>query len=155
MIRETGCAGVVVGRGCLGRPWLFADLAAAFAGRATRAMPTLHQVSAVMRRHAQLLAQLMGEQRGLADFRKHAPWYLKGFAVGAEARRAFAEVSSLADLDRCARALGADQPFPAGILGQPRGRTTALRAVALPAGWLSDRDDREAPRGAELALSGG
>ena len=80
MVRETGCAGVVVGRGCLGRPWLFADLAAAFAGRPDRARPDLGVVAATMHRHAQLLADWLGEQRGVTEFRKHVAWYLKGFA---------------------------------------------------------------------------
>jgi tRNA-dihydrouridine synthase len=55
MMAETGCDGVVVGRGCLGRPWLFADLAAAFAGRTERVMPSLGDVATMMRRHAELL----------------------------------------------------------------------------------------------------
>jgi tRNA-dihydrouridine synthase len=60
MVSRTGCAGVVVGRGCLGRPWLFADLAAAFAGSPHRVMPALGEVAAVMRRHAALLVAWAG-----------------------------------------------------------------------------------------------
>src|SRR5690606_17294042 len=100
MVAETGCDGVVVGRGCLGRPWLFADLAAAFAGRPERALPTLGQVAKVMRRHAELLTEwLGGEVEGCTDFRKHVAWYLKGFPVGPELRRALAMVSTLSELD--------------------------------------------------------
>src|SRR5579875_2763166 len=99
MVRETGCAGVVVGRGCLGRPWLFADLAAAFAGRTDRTRPTLGTVAATMHRHAELLADWIGEQRGVTEFRKHVAWYLKGFGVGGELRAALAQSSSLARLD--------------------------------------------------------
>jgi nifR3 family TIM-barrel protein len=155
MVRETGCAGVVVGRGCLGRPWLFADLAAAFAGRPERARPGLRQVADVMRRHASLLAGWMGEERGVVDFRKHVAWYLKGFVVGSEIRRAMATSSSLPELDDHLAQLDVDQPFPEAVVGQPRGRTTGTRAVALPEGWLSSRESRIVPAGAELADSGG
>jgi nifR3 family TIM-barrel protein len=155
MVRETGCAGVVVGRGCLGRPWLFADLAAAFTGRTERARPGLAEVASMMHRHAELLAAWLGEERGVTDFRKHVAWYLKGFAVGGEARRAMATSSSLAELDDHLAALDLDQPFPAGVLGQPRGRTSGMRAVALPEGWLAGRDSRAVPFGAELDDSGG
>jgi nifR3 family TIM-barrel protein len=156
MIAQTGCAGVVVGRGCLGRPWLFADLAAAFAGRADRARPDLAAVAIMMRRHAELLAEWIGvEDRGVADFRKHVAWYLKGFAVGSELRSALARASSLVELDDLLAQLDLDQPFPAGVLGQPRGRTTGARPVALPEGWLTSPTSRAVPAGAELADSGG
>ena len=87
MVEQTGAAGVVVGRGCLGRPWLFRDLAAAFAGEQVATLPTLGEVAAMMRRHAELLCQHMGEERGCKEFRKHVSWYLKGFAAGGELRR--------------------------------------------------------------------
>jgi nifR3 family TIM-barrel protein len=155
MVAETGCAGVVVGRGCLGRPWLFADLAAAFAGTAERVRPSLADVATMMRRHAELLAEWMGERYGVTDFRKHVAWYLKGFAVGGEARRALATSSSLAELDDHLGTLELDQPFPAAVLGQPRGRTSGGRGVSLPEGWLASRDSRAVPFGAELPDSGG
>jgi nifR3 family TIM-barrel protein len=154
MAAVTGCAGVVVGRGCLGRPWLFADLAAAYDGRTERALPTLSQVAATMRRHAELLAQYMGEERGVVDFRKHVAWYLKGFTVGSETRLAMANASTLRQLDDLLATL-ADEPFPLQVLGRPRGRTTGARAVALPDGWLTSRDSRDVPAGAELGDSGG
>jgi nifR3 family TIM-barrel protein len=155
MVRETGCAGVVVGRGCLGRPWLFGDLAAAFAGRPDRARPVLREVAVAMRRHAELLADWLGEERGVTDFRKHVAWYLKGFAVGGPARRAMAMASSLTELDDQLAELDLDQPFPEAVLGQPRGRTSGQRAVALPEGWLASRTSRAVPLGAELPDSGG
>jgi len=155
MVGETGCAGVVVGRGCLGRPWLFADLAAAFAGRAERIRPDLGQVAATMRRHAELLAEWLGEERGVVDFRKHVAWYLKGFAVGGATRRSLATSSSLAELDDHLARLDPDQPFPVEVVGQPRGRTSGGRAVSLPEGWLASRESRGVPIGAELADSGG
>lgn len=156
MIRATGCAGVVVGRGCLGRPWLFADLAAAFDGRPERVRPGLAEVARVMRRHAELLARAEGsEERGVIDFRKHVAWYLKGFAVGGPLRVALAQASSLAELDDLLGRLDLDQPFPEAVLGQPRGRTSGARGVALPDGWLTSRTSRAVPAGAEVAHSGG
>jgi nifR3 family TIM-barrel protein len=154
MMAETGCDGVVVGRGCLGRPWLFGDLAAAFAGRPERVLPTLREVSRTMYRHAELLVEHLGEH-GVVDFRKHVAWYLKGFSVGSEARGALARVSSLGQLADRLGALELDQPYPVQTLGQPRGRTSGPRPVALPQGWLDDPEDGSVPSGAELADSGG
>lgn len=155
MVTETGCAGVVVGRGCLGRPWLFADLAAAFRGEERTTLPSLREVSAAMFRHAELLADWVGEERGVVDFRKHVAWYLKGFAVRRELRAAMAMASGLNELADLLGQLDLDQPFPTSILGQPRGRTTGARAVSLPEGWLADRESRAVPFGAELENSGG
>jgi nifR3 family TIM-barrel protein len=154
LVAGTGCAGVVIGRGCLGRPWLFADLAAAFAGSPARTLPTLREVAAVMHRHATLLAAEQGERHGCTDFRKHVAWYLKGFAVGSDVRSALAMVSGL---DELAELLGRipDQPYPVQVLGGPRGRTSSPRPVALPEGWLADRDDPRPPAGAELLVGGG
>jgi nifR3 family TIM-barrel protein len=140
MVEHTGCAGVVVGRGCLGRPWLFRDLADAFAGRDRRALPTLGEVAATVLRHGRLMAGLMGERRGLTDLRKHMAWYFKGYPVGGDARRGLAMVSSVAELeDRLAR-LDAHAPFPVRELGSPRGRQGSPREkVVMPEGWLDDR----------------
>lgn len=154
MVAETGCAGVVIGRGCLGRPWLFGDLAAAFTGRERRELPTMREVAAVMHRHATLLAVDHGERHGCSDFRKHVAWYLKGFSVGSDVRRALAMVSSLDELAELLARIP-DQPYPTAVLGAPRGRTTPPRPVALPDGWLADRDDPRPPVGAELETSGG
>jgi nifR3 family TIM-barrel protein len=141
MVEQTGAAGVVVGRGCLGRPWLFRDLAAAFAGEEVATLPTLGEVSAVMRRHAELLCRHMGEERGCKEFRKHVSWYLKGFAAGGELRRSLGLVDTLADLDRLLADLDPTEPFPVAELGVPRGRQGSPRAkVVLPEGWLDDTD---------------
>src|ERR671911_53921 len=99
MMARTGADGVVVGRGCLGRPWLFRDLAAAFSNRSRQLLPTLGEVATVVRRHAELLAILYGEVPGLTDLRKHMAWYFKGFPVGGEIRRQLGMVSTLLDLD--------------------------------------------------------
>ena len=141
MIEKTGAAGVVVGRGCLGRPWLFRDLAAAFRGERVATLPDLGEVRKMMRRHAQLLCEHMGEERGCKEFRKHVSWYLKGFAAGGGLRRSLGLVDSLAALDRLLGELDGTEPFPVGELGTPRGRQGAPRSrVVLPEGWLDDQD---------------
>ena len=141
MVEETGVAGVVVGRGCLGRPWLFRDLAAAFAGEVVATLPTLGEVAAMMRRHAQLLCEHMGEERGCKEFRKHVSWYLKGFAAGGEMRRSLAMVDTLASLDLLLADLDPAEPLPVHELGTPRGRQGSPKSrVALPEGWLDDAD---------------
>ncbi len=99
MIDKTGCAGVIVGRGCLGRPWLFRDLAAAFTDAMPPPLPRLEEVAVMMRRHAELLVDSMGEERGCKEFRKHISWYLKGFAAGGELRQSLGLVDTLATLD--------------------------------------------------------
>ncbi|MCZ7414147.1 tRNA dihydrouridine synthase DusB [Streptomyces sp. WMMC897] len=139
MMRETGCDGVVVGRGCLGRPWLFGDLVAVFEGRADQiAAPTLREVADVMVRHARLLGEWLGDEaRGVIDFRKHVAWYTKGFSVGSEARRRLATAASLDELRELLDGLDLGQPWPAGAEG-PRGRTHGRNRVVLPDGWLDD-----------------
>jgi nifR3 family TIM-barrel protein len=157
MVAETGVDGVVVGRGCLGRPWLFRDLANAFSGRDGEVLPTLGEVCATLRRHAELLAALSDEPHGCADLRKHMAWYFKGFPVGGDLRRRLAMVSSLAELDSLLAQLDPAAPFPRSELGSPRGRQGAPRSrVALPEGWLDDTSGRRLDLvGAELGISGG
>src|SRR5690349_19060450 len=141
MVEETGVAGVVVGRGCLGRPWLFRDLADAFAGRETRVLPSLGEVRTMMRRHAELLCEHMGEERGCKEFRKHVSWYLKGFAAGGTLRHSLALVDSLAALDGLLAELDPGEPIPVAEPGTPRGRQGSPRSrVVLPEGWLDDTD---------------
>ena len=106
-----------------------------------RTLPTLGEVAAMMRRHTELLAQHLGEERGCMEFRKHVSWYLKGFAAGGELRRSLAMVSSLAELDELLARLDPGEPFPVSELGTPRGRQGSPRdKVALPEGWLDDTD---------------
>ena len=155
MMRETGCDGVVVGRGCLGRPWLFRSLDRAFAGLADEPHPSLREVAAAMRRHAGLMVAWLGEDKGVREFRKHVSWYLKGFAVGGEVRQQLALVSSLAELDRLLANLDLTQDFPHQLLGTPRGRLGPPRRVALPDGWLEDQRYGRVDANDELAISGG
>lgn len=141
MVAQTGCAGVEIGRGALGRPWLFADIAAALDGRPAVTLPNLGQVCALLARHARLLVDLMGETHAMKDIRKHTGWYLRGFPVGGQTRLALASVTSLAELDELLGALDHEAPFPVAELGRPRGRQGSPRHhVILPHGWLDDRD---------------
>ncbi len=157
MIEQTGCDGVVVGRGCLGRPWLFRDLAAALTGAdEPTALPTLGEVAAVMRRHAELLGDWMGEERGCIEFRKHVAWYLKGFQAGSRVRGELGRISSYAALDTLLADLDPTEPFPVGELGTPRGRQGSPRRVVLPDGWLASREMvGDVDPAAEDATSGG
>ena len=157
MVEATGADGVVVGRGCLGRPWLFGELAAAFAGEPPPTPPNLAEVARIMRRHVELLVEGFDgdEVKACRDFRKHVAWYLKGFPVGGETRAALGMVSSQAELDVLLERLDVEEPFPNGVAALPRGRTSAQRRVALPEGWLDDPDTEDVPEGAELADSGG
>jgi nifR3 family TIM-barrel protein len=168
MVEQTGCDAVIVGRGCLGRPWLFRDLAAAFSGggsgpraengtgNTARELPTLGEVAAVMRRHAELLGDHLGEERGCVEFRKHVAWYLKGFAAGSVVRTRLGTVSSYAALDELLDLLDPSEPYPVDQLGSPRGRQGTPRKVTLPDGWLRSRElTSPLDAGAEDATSGG
>jgi len=160
MVEQTGCDGVVVGRGCLGRPWLFADLAAAFAGNPVRVQPNLGQVAQTLRRHAQYLAEYHGsEMKACREIRKHVAWYLKGFPAGHDVRHRLALVDSMAALDDLIAGLDLDAPWPGEPAEGQRGRAGSPRRVALPDGWLDSRELNEASAAvvaqAELSVSGG
>ena len=159
MVRQTGADGVVVGRGCLGRPWLFGQLAAAFTGEPLPQDPSLTAILAILRRHAQLLCQDYGEFKGCRDIRKHMAWYLKGFSVRQQVRQALGMVGSLAELDELLAQIDGDQVFNLEVGSGPRGRTSGGRRPTLPDGWLDSRFVDEAAsaclRQAELSVSGG
>jgi nifR3 family TIM-barrel protein len=141
MMEQTGCAGVVVGRGCLGRPWLFADLVSAFNGENKRVNPTLFEVRQIMLRHGQLLVEYFeNEDRAMRDIRKHMAWYLKGFSVPREIRASLGMVGSLIEMEQLLSGV-ADQPYPQEVGDGPRGRTSHGREVKLPDGWLDDPDE--------------
>ena len=160
MVAVTGCDGVVIGRGCLGRPWLFADLAASFAPTTGTSSPetpprSFGFVAATMLRHADLLALDEGEDAGVRLFRRHAAWYLQGYPVGTEVRRRAGMVSSLGDLSAILGDVDPALTLPAGHLRLPRGHTEGPRPVHLPDGWLDLIEDPTPPEGAELLVSGG
>lgn len=160
MVDETGCDGVVVGRGCLGKPWLFGDLAAAFSGQQLKAEPTLGQVAAAYKRHAELLVEFFDDEgRATRDIRKHVAWYFKGYAVGGETRAALAMSSSLQEIDDLLGTLDADQPYPGADAEGQRGRAGTPKTPSLPQHWLDSREIAEGMRAevsaAELHNSGG
>ena len=154
MMDQTGCDGVVVGRGCLGRPWLFAQLAAQLRGEPVPEEPTLGEVARIVLRHAMLLAAHEGEERGCRDIRKHIGWYFRGFPVGGQFRSELARVSTLDEL-RAKLATIADSPARAVAADEARGRQGSSAKVALPEGWLDDPNDPTVPAGAEIENNGG
>ena len=162
MMQATGCAGVVIGRGCLGRPWLFGQLAHRLGDGSPVPDPTVAQVCAVLREHAGLLVETFGEHKGCQEIRKHIAWYFKGYAVRQHLRLELAHVSTLAELDDLLEMVAERDPEqvpPVEVLSAPRGRTSRLKRVALPEGWLDSREvtagQEESVRQAELSVSGG
>lgn len=141
MVEETGCDGVIVGRGCLGRPWLFADLEAAFGKDVETIMPNLGFVADAFRRHAELLVEFLeDENHGCRDIRKHVAWYFKGYAVGGETRSALALVGSLKEMDAILAELDRDAPYPGADAEGQRGRAGTPKRPSLPDGWLNSRE---------------
>ncbi|MCT9623242.1 tRNA dihydrouridine synthase DusB [Curtobacterium sp. C2H10] len=160
MIDETGADGVVVGRGCLGRPWLFGDLAAAFRGEGLRYMPSLGEVAVAFKRHAELLVEFFGsEEHGCRDVRKHVAWYFKGYPIGGDVRSGLAMASSLQEIDDLLGQLDHGAPYPGADAEGPRGRAGHPKRTALPDRWLESRDVdsefRKVLAAAELHHSGG
>ena len=161
MVDETGCDGVVVGRGCLGRPWLFGDLADAFrvrsgrldasVARESRAAPTLGEVAGAIRRHTELLSEFFeDEDRACRDIRKHVAWYFKGYPVGHEVRASLSMVKSLAEMDAVLATLDGSLPYPGIDAEGPRGRAGSPKRPSLPDKWLDSRE-LDLPERAELA----
>ncbi len=155
MMASTGCDGVVVGRGCLGRPWLFRDLAAAFRGEAVPGPPSLGEVCSMMLVHLDLLCGLFGQDLGTRQFRKHTGWYLTGFPVGSQVRRDLALASTVGEVEALLDGLDHSLPFPPEALRMARGHTNGPRPVHLPDRWLETVDDPTPPVGGDLLVSGG
>ena len=156
MVAATGCDGVVVGRGCLGRPWLFADLVEAFGGHPTDSTPKVGVVAAAMADHARRLVAWHGEPVGIRDMRKHVGWYLQGYPVGPAARRTLVAAETLAQFLSRLEDLDPETELPADAVGLPRGHQHGPRSVTVPDGFWTDRDD-PTPLGAaaDLVTSGG
>jgi len=156
MMESTGCDGVVVGRGCLGRPWIFHDIAVAAAGGTPPGPPPLGPVATVLSRHAHLLADWLPEPLALIDLRKHVGWYLHGYPVGGDVRRRLMATTTLAELDQELDALDPDLlPLP-GSETEPRGKTSGpQRKVTLPEGWRERPDDPTPTVEDDLAATSG
>lgn len=160
MMEQTSCDGVVVGRGCLGRPWLFGELAAAFGAESHPVDATLGFVAAAFRRHAELLVDFFeSEDRGCRDVRKHVAWYFKGYPVGGDIRTGLATASSLDEIDELLGQLDHSAPYPGADAEGQRGRSGRPKRPALPDRWLESReiaaDASQMMRGAEIENSGG
>jgi len=141
MMRETGCDAVIVGRGCLGRPWLFRDLTDVFNGREPEDPPCLGQVLEITFAHARKLADWFGERMAMHSFRRHATWYTKGFRIDSEIRAALMRVETVAGLQELLRDVDRSQPFPPSAMRVVRGKATGMQKVALPLGYLDNLDD--------------
>jgi len=156
MMRRTGCDGVVVGRGCLGRPWLFRDLADVFEGLEPGDPPNFRGVATVVREHARLLVDWVGERPAMLMFRRYLGWYTKGFRGGARLRGGLAALETLDDLERLLGIIDPEEPFPAAAVRVSRGKHAGRQKVALPEGYLENLDDATPPCvGAEDPASGG
>lgn len=156
MMQETGCDGVVVGRGCLGRPWLFRDLDRVFNKLSIPAAPVLGEVAAIMKKHIRMQIDWVGENVALRNFRKHTSWYLKGFEINTELYKQLMSAEKLDELESLLDMLPADQSYPLGAATSPRGKSGRQKSVALPNGYLHNLHDDSPPDSeAEDPASGG
>lgn len=169
MMKQTGVDGVVVGRGCLGRPWLFADLENAFTKYLanpnadidySQIQPNLGEVSDAFKKHAVLLVEFFEDElRACRDIRKHVAWYFKGYSVGGEFRASLASVENLEHMDQILGTLDRSMPYPGEEAEGPRGRAGSVKSCALPEHWLDSRELGESAKEtlleAELSVSGG
>lgn len=156
MMRATGCDAVVVGRGCLGRPWLFRDLADVMEGREPPDPPNFGEVARIMVEHAELLSGWLGEEHAMRAFRRHTSWYTKGFRGSAALRRRLMQVQRLDELRSLVAQADPHEPFPPTAMRVPRGKTGGTQRVALPAGFIEHRLDPAAPPPRdEVMISGG
>jgi nifR3 family TIM-barrel protein len=165
MMRETGCDGVVIGRGCLGRPWLFGDIVSAMNGDEVPEARRLGEVVDVMADHVRLISahfgvDSSGVDRGVRDFRKHTSWYLTGFPVGGEMRARLAMSSTVSEVDDLLGEMidkhGRDLAVVEGGERIRRGKTNGPIRVVLPDGYLTRLDDMTVPDDDDvMALSGG
>ncbi|MCA9603228.1 MAG: tRNA-dihydrouridine synthase, partial [Myxococcales bacterium] len=114
------------------------------------------EVARIMREHATLLVEWFGPH-GIRMFRKHAGWYTKGFPRSAELRGQLMRVQDLAHLDTLLAPIDAETPFPPTAMRVPRGKSGGTQRVALPEGYLLDRDDATplADEVSESAVHGG
>ena len=156
MMRQTGCDGVIVGRGCLGRPWLFRDLADVFDGQDPIDPPGFAEVLDIMFEHAILLTEWFGEAVAMTGFRRHISWYTKGFSLDSGTRRNMMRVRTVRELKDLFDEVDRNQPFPPAAMRVKRGKKGGRQKVALPEGYLDGLDDAAPPGvAAEALVSGG
>lgn len=97
MFSETGCDGVMVGRGGLGNPWLIANILRLLSGESV-STPSLEDRVEIIHRHLAKAVDYYGEKVGIRDFRKHLLWYTKGLRGGAQFRAAAGQISDPASV---------------------------------------------------------
>jgi nifR3 family TIM-barrel protein len=155
MMRQTHCDGVIVGRGCLGRPWLFRDLADVFNSREPVDPPNFGDVLEIMFQHARKLSGWFGESLAMHSFRRHAAWYTKGFRLSSEIRAALMRIETVVQLVGLFQDVDRSQPFPPSAMRVVRGKATGIQKVALPAGFLDDLEDDAPLLGADAEIGDG
>ena len=154
MMRATKCDGVIVGRGCLGRPWLFRDLTDVFDGRDPQDPPSFGEVIDIMVEHARLVCEWFGEKRGIIGFRKFTTWYTKSFYGGNALRSQLTKVKTMAELEAIAATVDRTLPFPPDGMRAKRGKRSGTQKVHLPHGYLDNREDDTSPFSEDI-VSGG
>ena len=100
MMRETGCDGVMIGRGAQGNPWIFSELRAYEETGAIPKRPSMEELKSMMLRHARLQMEYKGEYLGIREMRKHVSWYTTGLPNSAKLRGEINAVESYEELER-------------------------------------------------------
>ena len=100
MVKETGCDGVMIGRGCQGNPWIFRELLAYEETGSIPERPGTDQIRETMLRHARLQIEFKGDYIGIREMRKHVAWYTAGMPHSAGLRRESNNIESYADLEK-------------------------------------------------------
>jgi len=99
-MRQTGCAGIMIGRGAVGNPYIFEEIKAAFRGESyTPPTPKERLDTALI--HAKGMVEQKGNH-GLIEMRKHFPWYVKGLRGAASFRTAASRISTIEELEKLA-----------------------------------------------------
>lgn len=102
MLKETGCDHLMIGRGALGAPWIFARINEYFSSGIILPEPGIEEKMAVMIRHIGLLCEYKGDYVGMREARKHAGWYIKGMRGAASFRREIGELVTMDQLKKLA-----------------------------------------------------
>lgn len=102
MLEETGCDMVMVGRGALGRPWVFSEINAYLNHEVILPEPTVVQKMHVMLKHIEKICEYKGERVGIREARKHAAWYTKGLHGAANYRARIGSIGSIEELQQIA-----------------------------------------------------
>ena len=102
MLEETGCDYLLVGRGALGRPWVFSQISAYLKHERVLPEPPLSEQMRTMLRHIRRICDYKGERVGMREARKHAAWYIRGVRGAAQYRQRVGALSSMEELEALA-----------------------------------------------------